>query len=504
MRGKWYALPAEYTLEVDDDRVAQHPYVCQLCRNRHDDPSIHLKGRIRKAPRLELLVTVATTSPPPPPIPTPPSQPPSASPPPSPPPPPPPPSSPPPPSPHPTPTHNALPVGRRCSNRSPLRILHSALVTKRAIAQLVNEEPPLPVQRVRSARVREYTHQEKRHLLALWKNGNDWQRCGVEWLHNLDKQKRKRWTLASIATLPADKRPTMDMRRISGLGWQADNTEEVEQKIFDSVMAMRHKRLPVSLKQLRALAVKFSMEPTFKASARFALSFMSRWRISRRARTTTKDVSSARVLKLALVWQVQFWRNNFRGAAGSGTGWGESGGGRCWSLCLGFLDSPAALDFLLLGDIRIAPRCGVHRAVLLLAFVLWMRRQRQLVYVERVGLVRPPLRLRSVCLRALGARGLAAQVSALELVVVLLVALVLQLALAPFLLLTLARTLLLLLLLLLRRRRWGSRLLDGCIGSRWADRADCCRRDGRQRRRSRRRLEVDSDRPFHCGSARLL
>ena len=219
VRGKWYALPAEYTLEVDDDRVAQHPYVCQLCRNRHDDPSIHLKGRIRKAPRLELLVTVATTSPPPPPIPTPPSQPPSASPPPSPPPPPPPPSSPPPPSPHPTPTHNALPVGRRCSNRSPLRILHSALVTKRAIAQLVNEELPLPVQRVRSARVREYTHQEKRHLLALWKNGNDWQRCGVEWLHNLDKQKRKRWkrTLASIATLPADKRPTMDMRRISGL-----------------------------------------------------------------------------------------------------------------------------------------------------------------------------------------------------------------------------------------------------------------------------------------------
>ena len=71
----------------------------------------------------------------------------------------------------------------------------------------------------------------------------------------------------------------MCMRRVSGQRWPASNALDAEQRIFDAVMTMRHRRLPVSMKQLRALAIKFSVRQTFKASAKFALSFMRRWRL---------------------------------------------------------------------------------------------------------------------------------------------------------------------------------------------------------------------------------
>ena len=38
---------------------------------------------------------------------------------------------------------------------------------------------------------------------------------------------------------------------------------------------------------------------------------MRRWRLSRRVRTTTKDISSAKVLRLAIVWRARFWRHKF-------------------------------------------------------------------------------------------------------------------------------------------------------------------------------------------------
>ena len=136
-------------------------------------------------------------------------------------------------------------------------------------------------------------------MLDDWERGDEWTRWGLEWMHNLDKHKRKRWrlTLRHILAQPADQRPPMCMRRVSGQRWSASNTLDAEQRIFDAVMAMRHRRLPVTIKQLRALAIKFSVRQSFKASAKFALSFMRRWRLSQRARTTTKDISSARVLK---------------------------------------------------------------------------------------------------------------------------------------------------------------------------------------------------------------
>jgi hypothetical protein len=162
-------------------------------------------------------------------------------------------------------------------------------------------------------RVREYTHSEKQQLLDAWQAGDEWVRWGLEWMHNMDRKKRQRWgrTLVQIATLPTLQRPAMCMKRINGQRWSASNELEVEQLIFNAVLEMRNKRLPVSMKQLRALAIKFSVRPTFKASAQFALSFMRRWRMSRRTRTTTKDISSTKVLRLALSWQVQFWMRKF-------------------------------------------------------------------------------------------------------------------------------------------------------------------------------------------------
>jgi hypothetical protein len=179
--------------------------------------------------------------------------------------------------------------------------------------ELVNQQLPHTVKRVNTGRVREYTHTEKQYLLDDWEQGDEWTRWGLEWMHNLDKFKRARWkrTIRQIAALPAEQRPAMCMKRINGQRWSASNTLDAEQRIFDAVMAMRHRRLPVSMKQLRALAIKFSVRHTFKASAKFALSFMRRWRLSQRARTTTKDISSAKVVKLALSWQAQFWKRKF-------------------------------------------------------------------------------------------------------------------------------------------------------------------------------------------------
>jgi hypothetical protein len=150
-------------------------------------------------------------------------------------------------------------------------------------------------------------------LLDDWERGDEWTRWGLEWMHNLDKYKRVRWrrTLEQILALPPGQRPAMCMRRVNGKLQPASNPLAAEQRIFDAVMAMRHKRLPVSMKQLRALAIKFSVRQTFKASAKFALSFAKRWRLSQRVRTTTKDISSVKVLKRVLHWHVQFWKNKF-------------------------------------------------------------------------------------------------------------------------------------------------------------------------------------------------
>ena len=128
--------------------------------------------------------------------------------------------------------------------------------------------------------MREYTHTEKQYLLDDWERGDEWTRWGLEWMHSLDKHKRKRWrrTLTHILAQPVDQRPAMCMRRVSGQRWLASNTLDAEQRIFDAVMAMRQRRLPVTIKQLRALAIKFSVRQTFKASAKFALSFMRRWK----------------------------------------------------------------------------------------------------------------------------------------------------------------------------------------------------------------------------------
>ena len=98
--------------------------------------------------------------------------------------------------------------------------------------------------------MREYTLTEKQQLLQDWGQGDEWTRWGLEWMHNLAKFKRTRWkrTLEQITALPAEQQPAMHMRRVNGQ------------------------------------------------------------RLSQRARTTTKDISSAKVLKLALSWQAQFWK----------------------------------------------------------------------------------------------------------------------------------------------------------------------------------------------------
>ena len=95
-------------------------------------------------------------------------------------------------------------------------------------------------------------------------------------MHNLDKIKRARWrrTLREIMAL---------------------------QRMSDRLVHETNQRS----------AIKFSVRQSFKASAKFALPFMRRWRLSQRARTTTKNISSAKVLRLAMSWQVQFWKRSF-------------------------------------------------------------------------------------------------------------------------------------------------------------------------------------------------
>ena len=299
--------------ELLDENLAAMPWNDHIC------PKCYMRAHRRRSspPASALLDTLAAAagdhdheqphspasspSPPPPPSPPSPSLPP-------PPPPPPPPPLQPPPSPVPA-SHqltSPLPI-------SPVAFHRSASATKRALVELVNQQLPHTVKRVRSGRVREYTHTEKQYLLDDWEQGDEWTRWGLEWMHNLDKHKRKRWrrTLNQIAALPAEERPAMCMRRINGQQWTASNTLDAEQRIFDAVMTMRHRRLPVTIKQLRALAIKFSVRQTFKASAKFALSFMKRWRLSHRARTTTKDISSTKVLQSAMVWQARFWKRSF-------------------------------------------------------------------------------------------------------------------------------------------------------------------------------------------------
>jgi len=177
-------------------------------------------------------------------------------------------------------------------------------------------ELPQAAKRLNVGRVREFSHTEKQQLLAEWEAGDVWQRWELEWKYNLDKQKRYRWkqALSIRAALPTKQRPAMCAQRHygqNGRNWAASNPREVEQQIYDAVIGMRDRRLPVSMKQLRALAIKFRVDESFKASAKFALSFVHRWRISLRARTTSKDISSARVLRLAMGWHVQFWKNKF-------------------------------------------------------------------------------------------------------------------------------------------------------------------------------------------------
>ena len=303
----WYSVDSNRHLLVGqlDEALVSLPCNDHICPNcykciRRTPPQAH--------GLLDELVAAADEQPPTPP---PPSSPPtSQSPPPqqSPPPLPPPPPSPPPPPPPTSATHQRTPPPASLVN-----IHRSASATKRALVQLVNQQLPHTVELVNSARVREYTHTEKQCLLDDWAQGDEWTRWGLEWMHNLDKHKRKRWrlTLRHILAQPADQRPAMCMKRVSGQRWSASNTLDAEQRIFDAVMAMRHRRLPVTMKQLRALAIKFSAQQSFKASAKFALSFIKRWRLSQRARTTTKNISSAKVLKLAMGWQAQFWKKSF-------------------------------------------------------------------------------------------------------------------------------------------------------------------------------------------------
>ena len=120
----------------------------------------------------------------------------------------------------------------------PVTLHRSASATKRALVELVNQQLPHTVRRVNSGRVREYTHTEKQRLLEGWAQGDEWTRWGLEWMHNMDHQKRKRWrrTLQKIAALPAEQRPAMCMRRINGQHWTTTHTLEVEQRIFDAAV----------------------------------------------------------------------------------------------------------------------------------------------------------------------------------------------------------------------------------------------------------------------------
>ena len=303
----WYSVDSNRHLLTGqlDEALAALPCNDHICPNCYK--------RIRRSPPLNLghnlLDQLAAAADEQPPTPPPPSSSPSLqqpqpqqS---SPPPPPPPFSPPPPPAPA---THQLTPPPA-----SPVTLHRSASATKRALVEFVNQQLPHAVKRVNSGRVREYTHTEKQYLLDEWERGDEWKRWGLEWMHNVDKIKRARWrrTLRQIAALPAGERPPMCMRRINDQQWSASNTLDAERRIFDAVMAMRHKRLPVTMKQLRALAIKFSVRQSFKASAKFALSFLRRWRLSQRARTTTKDISSAKVMKLAMGWQAQFWKRSF-------------------------------------------------------------------------------------------------------------------------------------------------------------------------------------------------
>ena len=193
---------------------------------------------------------------------------------------------------------------------SPVTLHRSASTTKRALLNLVNEQLPDNLKRVRSSRVREFSQTEKQYLLDDWEKGDEWTRWRLEWFYNLDRQKRYRWrkTLDGLVTLPERERSPMHMRRVSGQRWLPTNALIVERKILDAVMAMRHKRLPVTMKQLRAVAIKFTEKESFKASAKFALSFIKRWRLSQRARTTTKEISTFKVSIAVLGWRAYFWK----------------------------------------------------------------------------------------------------------------------------------------------------------------------------------------------------
>ena len=76
-------------------------------------------------------------------------------------------------------------------------------------------------------------------------------------MHNLDKQKRLRWRrkLSGILAVPARLRSPMCNKRLSGAGRWTSNDQAAEQRVYDAIMTMRNKNLPVSVQQLRALAI---------------------------------------------------------------------------------------------------------------------------------------------------------------------------------------------------------------------------------------------------------
>ena len=47
-RGKWHSIPLQFSLVLDDSRLAKHHRVCNDCWNRHTKPSLPLRGRVRK------------------------------------------------------------------------------------------------------------------------------------------------------------------------------------------------------------------------------------------------------------------------------------------------------------------------------------------------------------------------------------------------------------------------------------------------------------------------
>ena len=59
VRGQWYDVKTEYSLQLDEAKLAQHQRVCNNCWNRHQNPTLRLDGRIRKPTLFDQLLDAA-------------------------------------------------------------------------------------------------------------------------------------------------------------------------------------------------------------------------------------------------------------------------------------------------------------------------------------------------------------------------------------------------------------------------------------------------------------